>query len=107
MTLHYIRYIRVSSKSVKQECPARASSKRVLSRVPCKTLLLLDDCASHLHQEKTSIFIFALVSVHSALHKVTAFGFVGSIRFFFFKRVWPTDPAEKAEGEVEPVGGLG
>ena len=81
ITLHYIRYIRVSSKGVKQECPARASSKRVLSRVPCKTLLLLDDCASHLHKEKTSIFIFALVSVYSALHKVTAFGFVGSIRF--------------------------
>ena len=71
----------MSSKSVKQDCPARASSKRVLSRVPCKTLLLLDDCASHLHKEKTSIFIFALVSVYSALHKVTAFGFVGSIRF--------------------------
>ena len=59
------------------------SSKRVLSRVPCKTLLLLDDCASHLHKEKTSIFIFALVSVYSALHKVTAFGFVGPIRFSF------------------------
>ena len=72
---------RVSSKSVKQECLPRVSSKRVLSRVPCKTLLLLDDCASHLHKEKTSIFISALVSVHSALHKVTAFGFVGSIRF--------------------------
>ena len=82
ITLRYIRYITVSSKSVKQECPARASSKRVLSRVPCKTLLLLDDGASHLHKEKTSIFIFALVSVYSALHKVTAFGFVGSIRFF-------------------------
>ena len=54
----------------------------MLSRVPCKTLLLLDDCAIHLHKEKTSIFISALVSVHSALHKVTAFGFVGSIRFF-------------------------
>ena len=75
---------KVSSKSVEQECPARVSSKRVLSRVPCKTLLLLDDTASasHLHKEKTSIFMFALVSVHSALHKVTAFGFVGSIRFF-------------------------
>ena len=90
---------RVSSKSVKQECPARVSSKnvervsgksvlprvsskRVLSRVPCKTLLLLDDSAGHLHKEKTSIFISALVSAHSALHKVTAFGFVGSIRFF-------------------------
>ena len=72
---------RVSSKSVKQECLARVSSKRVLSRVPCKTLLLLDDCASHLQKEKTSIFISALVSVHPALHKVTAFGFVGSIRF--------------------------
>ena len=83
-TLHCIHYIRLSSKSVKQECPARASSKRVLSRVPCKTLLLLDDCASHLHKEKTSIFIFALVSVYPALHKVTAFGFVGSIRFFFW-----------------------
>ena len=87
VTLHYItscyiHYITVSSKSVKQECPARASSKRVLSRVPCKTLLLLDDGASHLHKEKTSIFIFALVSVYSALHKVTAFGFVGSIRLF-------------------------
>ena len=45
--------------------------------------LLLDDCASHLHKAKTSIFIFALVSVYFALHKVTAFGFVGSIRFFF------------------------
>ena len=66
-----------------EECLARVSSKRVLSRVPCKTLLLLDDCASHLHKEKTSIFISALVSVHSALHKVTAFGFVGSIRYFF------------------------
>ena len=88
ITLHYttftLHYIRVSSKSVKQECPARASSKRVLSRVPCKTLLLLDDCASHLHKDKTSIFIFALVSVYSSLHKVTAFGFVGSIRFGFF-----------------------
>ena len=82
---------RVCSKSVQQECQERVScksvlprvcSKRVLSRVPCKTLLLLDDCASHLHKEKTSIFISALVSVHSALHKVTAFGFVGSIRFF-------------------------
>ena len=81
---------RVCSKSVQQECQERVScksvlprvcSKRVLSRVPCKTLLLLDDCASHLHKEKTSIFISALVSVHSALHKVTAFGFVGSIRF--------------------------
>ena len=72
---------RVSSKSVKQECLPRVSSKRVLSRVPCKTLLLLDDCASHLHKEQTSIFISALVSVHSALHKVTTFGFVGSIRF--------------------------
>ena len=56
-------------------------------------LLLLDDCASHLHKEKTSIFIFALVSVYSALHKVTAFGFVGSIRFLinrflvFFSRM--------------------
>ena len=83
---------RVPSKSVQQECQERVScksvlprvsSKRVLSRVPCKTLLLLDDCASHLHKEKTSIFISALVSVHSLLHKVTAFGFVGSIRFFF------------------------
>ena len=82
---------RVCSKSVQQECQERVScksvlprvcSKRVLSRVPCKTLLLLDDCASHLHKEKTSIFISALVSVHSALHKVTAFGFVGSIKFF-------------------------
>ena len=82
---------RVSSKSFQQECQERvscksvlprASSKRVLSRVPCKTLLLLDDCAIHLHKEKTSMFISALVSVHSALHKVTAFGFVGSIRFF-------------------------
>ena len=45
--------------------------------------LLLDDCASHLHKAKTSIFIFALVSVYFALHKVTAFGFVGSIRFSF------------------------
>ena len=71
---------RVSSKSIKQGCPARVSSKRVLSRVPCKTMLLLDDCASHLQKEKKSIFISALVSVHSALHKVTAFGFVGSIR---------------------------
>ena len=90
ITLHYVRYIRVSSKSVKQECPARASSKRVLSRVPCKTLLFLDDCASHLHKEKTSIFIFALVSVYSALHKVTAFGFVGSIRFFVGAHLWRT-----------------
>ena len=56
----------------------------MLSRVPCKTLLVLDDCASHPHKEKTCIFISALVSVHSALHKVTAFGFVGSISFFFF-----------------------
>ena len=75
---------RVSSKSVKKECLARVSSKRrVLSRAPCKTLLLLDDCASHLHKEKTRIFISALVSVYSALHKVTAVGFVGSISFFF------------------------
>ena len=36
ITWHYIRYIRASSKSVKQECPARASSKRALSRVPAK-----------------------------------------------------------------------
>ena len=34
-------------------------------------------------KKKTSIFIFALVSVYSALHKVTAFVFVGSIRFSF------------------------
>ena len=61
----------------------------MLSRVPCKTLLVLDDCASHPHKEKTCIFISALVSVHSALHKVTAFGFVGSIRFFFFLGVTP------------------
>ena len=74
---------RVSSKSVKQErrksvwqeCPA----KSVLPRV-----LLLDDSAGHLHKEKTSVFISALVSVHSALHKVTACGFVGSIRFLSF-----------------------
>ena len=78
---------RVSSKNVERvsgkSVLPRVSSKRVLSRVPCKTLLLLDDSAGHLHKEKTSMFISALVSVHSALHKVTAFGFVGSIRFYF------------------------
>ena len=69
---------RVSSKSVQQEClarvscqecPAGVSSKSALSRVPCKKLLIVGDCASHLRKEKASIFISALVSVHSALHK--------------------------------------
>ena len=63
------------------------SSKKVLLKVPCKTLLLLDDHASYLHKAKTNIFIFALVSVHSLLHRVTIFGFVDSIIFlkiFFF-----------------------
>ena len=85
---------KVSSKSVLQECPARVSRKSVLQECPAKSVqqesafksalqdaAAPDDCAIHLHKEKTSIFISALVSVHSALHKVTAFGFVGSIRF--------------------------
>ena len=89
---------RVSSKSVKQECPAKVSSRSVQqecqARVSRKSVQqecqaresfqewLARRCASHLHKEKTSILISALVFVHSALHKVTAFGFVGSIRFF-------------------------
>ena len=88
---------RVSSKSVKQECPAKVSSRSVQqecqARVSRKSVQqecqaresfqewLARRCASHLHKEKT--MISARVFVHSALHKVTAFGFVGSIRFFF------------------------
>ena len=98
---------RVSNKSVEE----RVSSKSALSRVPCKsvrrgrpakecqervsssqareffksalqeTRLLLDDCASHLRKDKTTIFMSAFVSVYSALHTVAAFGFVGSSRF--------------------------
>ena len=89
---------RVSSKSVKKKCQERVSSKSVLSRLSCQerpARECFQECparrccslmtAIHLHKEKTSIFISALVSVHSALHKVTAFGFVGSIRFFLKK----------------------
>ena len=87
---------RVSSKSVKQECPAKVSSRSVQqecqARVSRKSVQqecqarvsfqewLARRCASHLHKEKTSILISAIVFAHSALHKVTAFGFVGSIR---------------------------
>ena len=75
----------MSRKSVLQECPAKSVQQESAFKSALQdAALLLDDCASHLHKEKTSIFISALVSVHSALHKVTAFGFVGSISFFFF-----------------------
>ena len=86
---------RVSRKSVKKDCQARVSSKSVKPECVGKSVQqecqaresfqewLARRCASHLHKEKTSILISALVFVHSDLHKMTAFGFVGSISFFF------------------------
>ena len=61
---------RVSRKSVQQECQARESFQECPARRCCS-----------LCESSPQIFISALVSVYSALHKVTAFGFVGSIRF--------------------------
>ena len=84
-TLHCITYItlefpaRVSSKSVQQERQAR----ECFQECPAKRCCSLMTVRVISTKKKTSIFIFAFVSVYSALHKVTAFGFVGSIRFFF------------------------
>ena len=64
-----------SSKSVKQESAFKSALQK-----RCCSLMTVRVIST---KKKTSIFIFfALVSACSALHKVTAFGFVGSIRFF-------------------------
>ena len=77
---------RVSSKSVKQECPARVLRKSVKQEngkqeCPvrrCCSLMILRVISI---KKKNNIFISALIFVHSFLHKVTAFGFMGSIWF--------------------------
>ena len=84
---------RVSSKNVQQECPARVSSRSVLSRVSSRSVT--EECPARVSSKsvqqecparvsRKSVVISMFVAVYSAPHKVTAFGFVGSISFFHF-----------------------
>ena len=74
---------RVSSKSVKKECPARVSTKRVKKgcqeRVSCKSAH--QECQERVFSKECQEKQFEVFSLYFPLHIVTAFGFVGSIRF--------------------------
>ena len=69
--------------SVKQECPAECQARESFQEWPARRCCSLMTVRVISTKKRPVFFISALVSVHSALHKVTAFGFVGSIRFHF------------------------